>query len=692
MDNRQSRAASAVSERREKAYRSSLARRASSTAVKDWVGHLEMKIQAGRAMPKDGRMTKPKWLPATAAISARSLAVLICDAVLRPRRDDEDLIDWTTRRPPTCQAVAGDIGAALKLPGGDRRERKALRETVGMELLNIAFHAGLIAELQSGKKGLAAACVLTAAAQEHLADIYTEIVMSGDLLAEQPVFKRPAPEIDLRANWRGWEEAPANDAPDVVTAFDAMQSVAWRVNECMLAHVLGNKDPAAQVRKAVTDLAAVKAKTKGWKNLSLRRQMALRKALKAAEESLRRWVTVLQATALKGKVFYYRARFDFRGRLYQLGGRLQYTSGDDLARSLLEFAEGRPLDAVGRAALANYADSLKPDKDPYRRQAALYALNSPVCRFPAALDCTQSGLQIYALLMRDADLGAKVNVYRVEPEPLDEGAPPPPPGDIKKFLRAFGKLAAKSKGLSPVQDFYQLVADDVAIPDIGRDIIKALGNPQIYGAGLNHQVKTLALLLERPQNDKTVRKHARTIREAIFRLAPGFRILSAWLRGCAALAAAQNLPLRWTHADGFEILQDSRRLVKGRDRFYLPGHERSIDYGTKKPTDVIDTHAQERAIAANYVHSCDGAYLREILRCATGARLGAVAVAHDSFACHPNELPRLHSLMVRRLDAIYSKSLLVKLWHEFEAQGIFGLPATHTPWMSEGFSLGEVAT
>jgi DNA-directed RNA polymerase len=205
------------------------------------------------------------------------------------------------------------------------------------------------------------------------------------------------------------------------------------------------------------------------------------------------------------------------------------------------------------------------------------------------------------------------------------------------------------------------------------------------------QTKRLAEWTGREPPDKTVRKDAKKIRAAILRLAPAFASLSAWLRGVAALASANNLPLRWEHADGFVVLQDSRRLKKGRDQFYLPGHKRSIDYGTKEPTEAIDTHAQERQAAANYVHSYDAMLLREVLRGALSARLG-VACAHDSFACHPNELGTLRGLMVGALSAVYSDSPLVRLRSELEAQGVFNLPAAHIPQMDAGFSRGDLAT
>ena len=336
-----------------------------------------------------------------------------------------------------------------------------------------------------------------------------------------------------------------------------------------------------------------------------------------------------------------------------------------------------------------FIGGLKQDDDKHRREAALLAgeLTGEPVHLPVPLDCTQSGLQNYALLMRDAALGAKVNVFRKEGTPEDTALL------LSTPLEAWPPEWAPGSALSGTQDFYGLVAKDVNVKGIDRRVVKALGNPQIYGAGLLLQTQKLAEiqgvdLADRAQA-KRARKDARKVRLAILEHAPAFRTLSAWLRGCAALAAAHSLPLVWTHADGFVVLQDSRRLKKGRDHFYLPGHKRSIDYGTKDPTEAIDTHAQERRIAANYIHSCDGLYLREVLRQARAKGL-PLAVAHDSFACHPNDLPRLKRLMVGALDSVFGQSPLVALWHELDRQGIFALPGAHTPWMDRGFVWGDL--
>jgi len=706
MDTRQDRAESAVKVRRERALVSRLARTTSRIVAKDWIGHLEAAIQKAidDGPPPKQSMTQPLWREhCIGKVAPRALALLICDAVLRPRPEDKDLTDWAEQRgAPSCQTVANDIGGALKLGASlPRAERKRLRDTVGMELLNIAFFAGLIGPLQSGVKGTAARCVLSDEAQAQLAEIHTALILSGELLAEQPVFSRPAPLIDMRANWRGLEP-PVNEAPDVIKAVHGMQSVEWRINQPLLLRLLGDKDPTAEVRKALSAYAEVvdarntarsahreattaagskPSKYHARKVAGLTASLKVSTdALKAARAALDHWITLLQATALQGKTFWYRVRLDYRGRLYQIGGRLQYTSGDDLARALLEFANGAPLNDQGREHLTKFIAGLKPDDDPYRLQAATLALESSVCHFPVALDCTQSGLQTYALLMRDKDLGAKANVYR-------SGNP----ADVHPELGLQWSDLPADHPQSATQDFYGLVAKDVNVAGIDRRDIKALGNPQIYGAGLLLQTKRLAERLGRDPSDKTVRKDAKKIRAAILRLAPAFATLSAWLRGVAALASANNLPVRWEHSDGFVVLQDSRRLKKGRDHFYLPGHKRSIDYATKEPSEAIDTHAQERQAAANYVHSYDAMLLREVLRGALSARL-AVACAHDSFACHPNELATLRALMVEALGTAYSDSPLARLHGELQAQRVFELPGAHIPQMDAGFQYGDLAT
>jgi DNA-directed RNA polymerase len=132
--------------------------------------------------------------------------------------------------------------------------------------------------------------------------------------------------------------------------------------------------------------------------------------------------------------------------LYQQGGRLQYTSGTDAARSLLEFAHGEPLTSDGygylgihvatcygvrgsftdrtvwthentQAIAAAVADPIGSTfwhgaKEPYRFLAAAHAWvnqSAPV-HLPVTADATASAFQHFALLLRDEELGARVNL------------------------------------------------------------------------------------------------------------------------------------------------------------------------------------------------------------------------------------------------------------------------------------------
>lgn len=744
-----------LASRREDAHRTTLERVTVDQQTGDWLDLLTNAIEVRRStgLPVkangtlDLRRRMPPWLQDASvarAVSARRLALVICDAILRPRANEPE--DFIARELPSPLTVADDIGRSLGVKGGDRRESKRLREEFGMDLLGIAAECGLIDPLRvEGRRSRATARVrLTVAAEARLAEIYTALVVSGDLRTDQVVFDPPEPLVVVSSNIEGWDETPANVTPGVVQALDAAQQTGWRVNRKMLAHLVGNHDPVAEVRVAViaareaSRVLAVsrhdgykirKALKKTPKSTKLAHQLTAIESVRAGLEhavertlaDFRKWLAITQATALHDRTFYYRYRFDYRGRMYSVGGMLNYTGGDDLVRSLIEFAERETLEPGSRsvamlsvhltAMLGNSVDKaplqdrmnwaashseeivahaagmpypgVREIGEPFRFRAAClawsdYLAGRPV-HLPVVFDATSSGLQIYSLLMRDAALGARVNTFRELQTPKDNWLDLEPSTDI-----------AVTAHTSPPRDFYAEVGA-LACED-ERGIVKLLTNPQIYGAGVKKQCRILAEELIADWRDETIKQRVRRVRNAVKQLAPAFVTVARWLKRCARLFSERDEPFHWTLPDGFVVLQDSRVTDEDRVRFSLPGYNRQVEYVRKHATRQIDGEAQRKQVAANYVHSLDAALLRAVVRQGSEHGVKAWALAHDSFGCLPSQAVILLAVLRPAFQEVFGPSPLNALAEQFHDQGVEEPSPVHPAMLDVRFMFGDLVS
>ena len=133
-------------------------------------------------------------------------------------------------------------------------------------------------------------------------------------------------------------------------------------------------------------------------------------------------------------------------------------------------------------------------------------------------------------------------------------------------------------------------------------------NPQIYGAGVKRQAKVLSKERGHPAPTKRDKADAAKVRAKLLDLAPAFGALLDYLKRQATAFAALGLPFRWTLADGFEALQDSRMIRKSKTSYWIPGLPKQITYSANDPTEAIDAEYQAREIGANYIHSFDALF------------------------------------------------------------------------------------
>jgi DNA-directed RNA polymerase len=389
--------------------------------------------------------------------------------------------------------------------------------------------------------------------------------------------------------------------------------------------------------------------------------------------------------ARKLEAGYLAVRWDHRGRLNQADSALTYTSGSDLARSVLEFDEAKPVRTdAGRLALARHLinqysgedarsvtlggeldwihshrgdigriadDCIMTDAShPLRLIAACRAWcaaerGEPI-GLPVSIDATTSMLQHMALLLRDQQLARLSNLW---------------PGER--------------------QDFYTQVAGACGST---RKVVKGVAMPMFYG-----QTDNSAMDVLRREGISNPRPLATRIHAEGAHIAPRAFALYEALRTVAEQLTAAGEPICWTTPSGWQCATDRRRAAKLRHTVELPdGAVRQ--YTEEVPGTKLHHDKQCNAITANLIHSLDASLLH-LAVAALPKRVKSIAVAHDCFATHADDVPALRATLMQTLERMYRGSdLLASWWGVWAAQGVT-VPCPERGTWSPQFVAGEYA-
>jgi len=621
---------------------------ATAAAVTLWGAHsvLSALIDRERSHPR-GKGNKPLWLRRLGLHTARELAAAILYHVFesRLRADSADVAPY-----------ALSIGTAL---GADFMDDAGEGPVIGVQLLHLAAQAGVIEPLANDNG------VRVVIAQPTF-DRLKAIVDGAAPHIRRKVRTVPPRGVETKQPHRML--IPRPDVPmRVLEAADKVQGTAWRVNSRVL-DVLRSAD--VQLGMELTEPEEKK--------------LAKRSAVAQAAE------------LLNVEKFYYPVFLDFRGRMYQRGSLLTYTSGTDYARGLLEFADGAVLDAAGLAWLSWHMAQMWGDSNAKRlefgngsqwkhlaevealrwqdakeaaqflaaRFAWLEALQGKPCHLPVRLDASCSGLQHLALLARDTELAQTVNLW----------------GDSAGLPRreiAWLELPAQS-------DFYSLISEMCGAE---RDQVKAVLVPMLYTAGEKACAEALAELRtdgrsRRPT--KADRQLSAQIRAAAQQSAPrGVEVLR-WFgevarahngeeMGRAIAGSAQRMPepVRWTTPSGFEAIQDYRVVDKNPthpDRqVQITVDGRRLQLVKRFMLSAYDVAQQLISLPSSLVHSLDAAMLVEIV---AGADIEQWAVAHDAFGVPAGKAWDLTAACQAAIEVMYGPDRLAEWVAQWRASGI----------------------
>lgn len=352
-----------------------------------------------------------------------------------------------------------------------------------------------------------------------------------------------------------------------------------------------------------------------------------------------RTVTNMSASRLfKGRTFWVPYAVGHNGRTYVLSAGALSPQGGDAERSLLRFAEGaemtpraeyhlalhvanqfgisdshqakldwvnRKVDLITQVALnpLDCLEVLETADEPWQFLAAcdeyyhcVIAHDRKTTSLPVSMDATASGLQILALLARDKECAAKVNLI---------------PGiDSKQDIYA-ALLPLVRKHLKADPRSHKSL-NEMFIP---RKTLKANLITRVYGSVLrSRRTKIRSTLMEAHnweigllmEDDAAVMASA--FEEAMKELAPGALRLFDDLARLGKTCAKSATPARWTTPLGNTVVINPLKNETTRVNLGWFGQLTLAD--SKKPQ-YLDTRKIASSLAPTFVHSLDAAILHE---------------------------------------------------------------------------------
>jgi hypothetical protein len=520
---------------------------------------------------------------------------------------------------------------------------------IGCQLLGIAKRVGIIALPQAeGRRGRRV--VLT----ERTFGRLQQIIKGGAAHVLRRVRTEPPTGVRTKKPYRMQLDRPPAP-PRVVAAADKIQGTPWRINRAVLKYL---------------DAPLGRISRQDW-----RRRQQRKRILREARE-----LATLER-------FYFPVFTDFRGRIYQRGGVLTYTGGDDYARGLLEFADGESLDkdgvgwltwhmaqmwgrqedwpkgANGRPYLplgdgtAWLDDGVKligrwqDAKHPAQFLAAALAVadaseGRPV-HLPVRVDASCSALQHLALLTRDENLARSVKLW----------------GNYDLTGR---RGVSDDHDDDPSDDFYQRVAEETGFE---RSHVKAVIVPTLYGAGWKTSAEGLLKKRNKKRLSKSQIEDANKIRDAAKRLAPRAFGLLKWFAEVAEAHNQRDLPVRWTAPSGFQVIQDPRvvKHAKNPEQVKVRIDGEFVNLVKRVRSEFICKWKQPISAPPNIVHSLDAALLTEIV---AGSGIDQWGVIHDAFGVPANRVwELLDQDNPRAIRALYEADRLAEWVAAWRADG-----------------------
>lgn len=493
------------------------------------------------------------------------------------------------------------------------------------------------------------------------------------------------------------------EAPTVYKAMNTHQATGWEINSKVLRVMEDAWERGLSVGGLPTaDITPMPVKPQDIDtNEEARKRYAVSAAevrsLRNAEKSKRLHAARLMglARSYEGKEVWQPVTLDFRGRMYTAPIALNSQSSD-LAKSLMQFSKGMPLDtdatdsagacafmlhgancygvtgpddkrtawALGYAQeiLASAANPLDTDgmfwtqaKKPWAflawafEYAEWHADKSFLNRVPIAIDATCNGCQIWSLLLEDLSTAKSTNVYpNDKPADLYE--------EIARQVASLVKHVAVHGpsgylGRSSDQDREYAMAW-LKAGMVTRSVIKPAVMILPYSGTLTGMADAMRNACDKPIKSSACFWLAKIVKEVTERVIPAVLKGREWCKEVSNICADHGVPVEWTLPTGFRVVNDYRQPKYKTVQTWM-GDKYSVST-IAAPSSKLAKRRCAQTLTANFTHSLDGAVAARCIEYAAAAGVSSFSVVFDSFGTHAVNVPKLGKALLSAVDSIFN--------------------------------------
>lgn len=419
------------------------------------------------------------------------------------------------------------------------------------------------------------------------------------------------------------------------------------------------------------------------------------------------------ANRFKGRPLWFVYTADYRGRFYASARGIS-PQGADLAKALLQFHEGTPIEGQDaefwfRIAGANRwaADGL--DKQPLDVRAQWSKDNADfICRIaddplshrewtnadvpfqflawafefaswhrdptahrsrlPLGQDGSCNGLQHFSAMLRDEVGGRSTNLV---PDSVQH--------DIYRDVAEATDAIIQAE---PETDTC-LVAARWRRHPLSRSLVKRSVMTLPYGStrfssadfiSAEYLYKGKAPEFERVEYSRAATWLSYRVWDGIGKVVVKGREAMEWLQMCSdVITAAKPTHVSWRSPSGFLVTQFYSRTDVLRIRCRLMGRKQT-ELKLRTDTDIGDSRRHRNGIAPNFVHSCDAAHMHFFLQRCREEGLTQLALVHDDYGCPAGQVATLHRLLRETFVAMYRDGDPLQAFKDFHESPTLLLP------------------